>query len=62
MEAHMPRKQQSTHKEKTGGKSKPDLGQKEAASEKTGKEKMSHMEEGQSGNRSQQQPTKRDTK
>ncbi len=58
----MPRKGQSTHKEKSGAKSKPDLGQKEAALEKTGKEKMSRMEGGASGNTSQLQPTKSGSK
>jgi len=58
----MPRKQKSTHEEKPGTISKPDLGQKEAALEKTGKEKMSHMEGEHSGNGTQQQPTKRDHK
>jgi hypothetical protein len=39
----MPRKQQSARSGKHAGKSKPNLGQMEAGSEKTGKEQMSHM-------------------
>jgi hypothetical protein len=59
MEAHMPRKRQSTPKDKRAGKSKGNLGQTEAELEKTGKEQMSHMEGGKASKTAQQQPTKR---
>ena len=42
----MPRKGQSTHKDKRAGKSKANLDQTEAELEKTGKERMSHTEGG----------------
>jgi hypothetical protein len=53
MEAHMPRKQQSTHEDKRAGKSKANLGQTEAELEKTGKEQMSHMGGGKAGKTAQ---------
>jgi hypothetical protein len=57
MEAQMPRKQQSTYKDKRPGKSKANLGQTEAELEKTGKEQTSHMEGGDaSKNRSAAPP------
>ena len=42
--------------------SEGDLGQAEAELEKTGKERMSHMEGGDAGKAAQQQPTKRGTR
>jgi len=42
--------------------SEADLGQSEAELEKTGKEQMSHMEEGKARKTAQRRPTKRGTK
>jgi hypothetical protein len=42
--------------------SEPDLGQKEAELEKTGKEQMSHMESGKVSKPTKRRPTKRRTK
>ena len=42
--------------------SEGDLGQEEAELEKTGKERMSHMEGGDAGKTAEQQPTKRGTR
>jgi hypothetical protein len=53
----MPRKEQSTHKDKRAGKSKANLGQTEAELEKIGKERMSRMESGKVSKTAQQQPT-----
>ena len=61
MEAHMPRKRQSTQKDKLAGKSKANLGQTEAELEKIGKEQMSHMEGGKAS-KTAQRPTKRSSK
>ena len=55
----MPRKLQSTQKDKPAGKSKANLGQTEAELEKIGKEQMSHMGGGKASKTAQQQPTKR---
>jgi hypothetical protein len=55
----MPRKKQSTHRDKRAAKSKANLGQTEAELEKIGKEQMSHMEGGKASKTAQQQPTKR---
>ena len=57
----MPTKQQSA-KRRRAGTSKPNLGQEEAELERTGKEKMSHMEKKKAGNNAQRSPTKRGTK
>jgi hypothetical protein len=62
MEAHMPRKQQSTRKDQQAGKPKPNLGQTEAELEKTSKEQMSHMGGGKSPKPVQRQRSKRRTK
>ena len=61
LEAHMPTKQQSA-KRRRAGTSKPNLGQEEAELERTGKEKMSHMEKKKASKNAQRRPTKRGTK
>jgi len=43
VEANMPKKQQSSDKGRRAGKSKGNLGQKEAELQKTSKEELSHM-------------------
>ena len=48
----MPTKQQSA-KRRRAGTPKPNLGQEEAELERTGKEKMSHMEKNKAGNTAQ---------
>ena len=55
----MPRKRQSTQKDKLAGKSKANLGQTEAELEKIGKEQMSHMGGGKASKTAQRQPIKR---
>ena len=55
----MPKKQQRQDKRPVSGQ-RANLGQKEAKSEKLGKEQMSHMEGGKTSKPGKQHPTKRD--
>ena len=56
----MPTKQQRQDKRPVSGP-RANLGQKEAESEKLGKERMSHMEGGKTRKPDKQHPTKRGT-
>ena len=58
----MPTKRHPTHRDKSRGAMKANLGQKEAELEKTGKEQMSHMGAGKVTKPAQRQSIRRGTK